>query len=732
MPEPVTLLACAIEGNRNKILAGEQLVLVLSPYLAKWPQLIVTEGQNIVYARDDRGALIAMIMAANVGQSVFNFQLQEMSTSEHGDARPSSASTKRSNCPGGSTLEDDELVYKNAAETAETGHNVLLVGPPGVGRTRLLLTICYKLRANGKRVIVLSATQSGLAGFDACGAANPAPDDAPDIQPELMTSALGLWMFDRYSETTALNRLKKWNKRARDNWTLHDVIAIDNIAATSAETMNRIIYLSRMLRTPPPQFILAGNFTGGRPVVYNKTTDKFEQVRYAIHASSFSSLNVRLLNLRIPYRQDPDPMLGDIIRRLAHNEPLTDEQAAALRSTVHERKDQLGRVMSPGRRPDDTYTHLFLTSDHANDYNKTKHAAMVAAGALDHTYVATLDHVVLRHKDSPAQRLHLPDLDTLKFQYIDSPAAIKNAQVAITDTHTFLEYSLCVGSRVMLTRTMHSGMRFTAGIQGVVVGFDVAGMPRVRFQNDLEIVVPPVTFTGMDNNCVFEVVLKQVPLTLAWALTISVSVGITLPKVMAHLGRAYGFGHHGNGKALEAIGRVQSLSDLIIGTETTVRTRAGGVTTTHEDLDMDIFRVDPEILHYFDPYAESAAAADGVNIAEIEAALGKIQWIRDADPTQRNGAANRYSWIASSSIIAGRKINMSESSPDVIKQALNGRPSLRAFSEVYEGYIRERKRKVMDDTRKTTARIRDQARKRHETMRDELIRQGDDILLNDI
>lgn len=740
MPETVPLLACAIADGMNRIMAGDHIIMVLAPFLIDFPQITVNADQDIIYSRADRPALISMIMAANAGQSLFVFQLQEMATTEHGDARydhPNHPNHPNQSHPQQPV--DESTVYSDAIQTAANGRSILLLGAPGVGRTRLLLNICYRLQASGKRVLVLSATQSGMAAFGACGATKPS-DDAPDLQPEMLNNALGLWMLDRGSEAKMLKCVRKWNKRVCENWA-RDVIAIDNISALTADRMDQIISLSRAtaLRSsaqPPPQFILAGNFTTGRPCVYNKATDRFEQARYATQASTFGVLDVRSFILRVPHRQHQDAMLAGIVQRLSRHEPLTDEQTMALRGTVHEHEDvRTGRITCPGRRADSSYTHLFLKKEHSDEFN-TAQQVRLAASQTEHTYRPVIGHVKVRLLDQVPQQLLFQDLETLKFRFPTSSAAVTDARAAITASQTALEYTLCIGSRVMLTtpiRPAH-GQLLPTGIQGDVVGFDeTTGVPRVRFRLDEStetVNVGPVEFTGTTNSRDFEVILLHVPLALCWAMTITMASGLTLQKVMVHMGRAHGFGTHCEGKALDAIGRVRRLADLIIGTEVERTSRKGGIEITHEDLNMELFRVDTEVMRMFEP----SSTDPGTATADVEAALGRIPWIRDADMTQPNGAANRYSWMVAGSVSSGRTINFNDSPPDVIRQALNGRPPLVRFAQLFNIREAEHKREEAALRRQTKTRIKENERKRHEAIRAEIeedgMRAAEQVMMN--
>ena len=135
---------------------------------------------------------------------------------------------------------------------------------------------------------------------------------------------------------------------------------------------------------------------------------------------------------------------------------------------------------------------------------------------------------------------------------------------------------LCKGARVMLTMNLWSLVGLCNGLTGTVVDIifveshnppDLPIAVLVKFDNycgpsfanmPFCVPIPPVTATVCVGNCVHE--RQQLPLTLAWALTIHKSQGMTLEKAWIDVGRK----ETTLGMTYVTLSRVRNLSSIII------------------------------------------------------------------------------------------------------------------------------------------------------------------------
>ena len=158
----------------------------------------------------------------------------------------------------------------------------------------------------------------------------------------------------------------------------------------------------------------------------------------------------------------------------------------------------------------------------------------------------------------------------MKFDAVDRISAGGPAELAkLQESHTFFKdnklhkrLSLKVGAQVMLIQNLSVGVGSKSlcnGSRGVVIGFDqdwkatsIMGMfgpigvapklyPKVRFVNGVEQVMSP-SVVKMEILDGMEASRRQVPLTLAWALSIHKSQGATLDFVKVELRRVFAAG----------------------------------------------------------------------------------------------------------------------------------------------------------------------------------------------
>mmetsp|Transcript_45478 Transcript_45478/g.116363 ORF Transcript_45478/g.116363 Transcript_45478/m.116363 type:complete len:587 (-) Transcript_45478:404-2164(-) len=117
---------------------------------------------------------------------------------------------------------------------------------------------------------------------------------------------------------------------------------------------------------------------------------------------------------------------------------------------------------------------------------------------------------------------------------------------------------LKVGAQVMLIQTINASSQLVNGARGVVRGFRGAQkMPVVKFSNGVEVMVGREKWSLAIGNA--QATRKQVPLALAWAVSVHRSQGMTLDKVEVSLAKAFEYG-----MAYVALSRVHGLEGLRI------------------------------------------------------------------------------------------------------------------------------------------------------------------------
>ena len=118
---------------------------------------------------------------------------------------------------------------------------------------------------------------------------------------------------------------------------------------------------------------------------------------------------------------------------------------------------------------------------------------------------------------------------------------------------------LKAGARVIFTRNDFE-QRWVNGTQGEVIEMSPNSCKVRLFSNDLEVDVNPTSWehaTGYGKNKIVKASISQLPLRLAWAITIHKSQGMTLDNAVIDVSRVFA-----TGQAYVAISRVRSLDGV--------------------------------------------------------------------------------------------------------------------------------------------------------------------------
>ncbi|MEI8174346.1 MAG: PIF1 family DEAD/DEAH box helicase [bacterium] len=117
---------------------------------------------------------------------------------------------------------------------------------------------------------------------------------------------------------------------------------------------------------------------------------------------------------------------------------------------------------------------------------------------------------------------------------------------------------LKIGAVVMCTKN-NQKERFVNGTLGIVTGYDeFSGQPIVKTRNGRSIVVAPMDW-AVEENGKIRAQITQVPLRLAWAITVHKSQGMSMDAAIMDLSQVFEFG-----QGYVALSRVRRLSGLYL------------------------------------------------------------------------------------------------------------------------------------------------------------------------
>ncbi|KAG5847604.1 hypothetical protein ANANG_G00127940 [Anguilla anguilla] len=315
------------------------------------------------------------------------------------------------------------------------------------------------------------------------------------------------------------------------HWTSCRHLIIDEISMVEAQFFDKLETIARSIkRSTEPfggiQLIVCGDFLQLPPVTKGKDRPDFcfqaRSWRKCIH------LNLELMDVR---RQ-------------------TDQTFISLLQAV-----RVGRVT-------EEVTAKLLKSA----YHSIERDGILATRLCTHK-----DDVELTNENKLQQ---LPGTARV-FEAVDSDPVLVKAIDAQSPVGRVLQ--LKVGAQVMLTKNLNVERGLVNGARGVVVSFQPGnkGLPCVRFLCGVTEVMKP-------ERCMFKVgglylSRLQLPLKLAWAISIHKSQGMTLDCVEISLARVFECG-----QAYVALSRARSLEGLRV-----------------LDFDPHVVRADPEVLLFY-------------------------------------------------------------------------------------------------------------------------------------
>lgn len=403
------------------------------------------------------------------------------------------------------------MTQDEALDLLKLGENVFLTGAAGAGKSWLLNHYIDYLRCHDVGVAVTAST--GVA--------------ATHLNGRTLHSWSGIGVRDSLTEAE-LEKLAA-NKRIRRNYTSVKVLIIDEVSMLHPHQLDMVDRIARaILGGAQPfgglQVVLSGDFFQLPPVSGGGAG--VSQRRFAWHADAWKTGGFRVCYLREQHRQGDDPLL-DVLNDIRAGR--AGEQSKVPLRTRYKREPE-GQI-----RPTRLYARN-INVDSVND----RELADLAGG--EKTFAM---------ETRGPQAL----VDSLK------KSCLAPEQLRLKE-----------GAQVMFVRNANDGT-YVNGTRGIVTGFDEEeGLPLVRTFDGDRLIAVPVEW-NLEENGVIRAAIIQVPLRLAWAITIHKSQGMTLDTAEIDLSDAFEAG-----MGYVALSRVRSLNGLkLMGLNETALRVDGGV-----------------------------------------------------------------------------------------------------------------------------------------------------------
>lgn len=388
------------------------------------------------------------------------------------------------------------MKQETALKLMKTGENVFLTGSAGAGKTYTLNQYINYLKV--RKVPVAITASTGIA--------------ATHMNGMTIHTWAGIGIKDILSDDD-LKRMKE-RKYLKEHLENAQVLIIDEISMLHAKQLNLVNQVLKYFKESDDAFggiqvIAAGDFFQLPPVGKN---DEKNRDKFCFMSNAWVEAKFRVCYLTEQHRQD-DSALNDVLNAIrAQN--IQPQHLQALRNT---RNQDIG----------DTYTRLYT---HNMDVDNINYKHLNEISGKEHQFIAVTDG---------NEKL----IETLK------------SSVRAPDELTLKKHA-----KVMFVKN-NFDMGYINGSLGEVVGFEeddeLGVLPKVKLTDGTTLLVEPETWS-VDNDAGKTIAsLQQVPLRLAWAITIHKSQGMTLEAAEINLSHTFE-----KGQGYVALSRLKSIEGL--------------------------------------------------------------------------------------------------------------------------------------------------------------------------
>jgi ATP-dependent exoDNAse (exonuclease V) alpha subunit len=387
------------------------------------------------------------------------------------------------------------MKQREALAIMESGRSALLTGAAGSGKTYLLEQFIRGARRSGRKVAVTATT--GLAATHLGG------------------TTIHSWSGIGVAESLQRGHVGKLSRQRRANIEATDILVIDEISMLHDFRLDMVDAVCREVRGDAGPFggiqvILCGDFFQLPPV--NRGDGR--SGGFVTGSRAWSESELAVLYLDEQHRQRDDPGFTEILNGLRRG-GLESDQLTRLTSRI-------GADLAAGV----TATRLHTVNVDVDAENERELGRLTGGGT--------------RYEMTSSGSKH--HVETLKRSCL-APEVLR----------------LKVGALVMFIKNAQD-RRYANGSLGEVTGFEkVSLLPLVRLaQGDRVITVRRDTWELVDGES-RRAQLTQVPLRLAWAITVHKSQGMTLDAADVDLRRAFT-----PGMGYVALSRVRRLDRLAL------------------------------------------------------------------------------------------------------------------------------------------------------------------------
>jgi ATP-dependent DNA helicase PIF1 len=401
--------------------------------------------------------------------------------------------------------------------------NIFITGPGGAGKTELIRKIYKHATANNKHIQVCALT--GCAAL------------LLRCKAKTIHSWSGIGLGAGTIDAT-VNKVSK-NYFKRKMWRETRVLIVDEVSMMSKKIFEMLDLIGKTIKKSNKPFggiqlIFSGDFYQ-LPPVGNKDEPETGQFCFEseVWLNTFTTANhIQLIKI---FRQT-DPVYSAILNQLREGR-LKRSSVNILEKQVNKQVDNTGAIAMP--------TKLYPVRNKVEQINNGEMAKLT--GDIKTYESQFLVNLPMSKNEELTRATFTEDQIETELNYIQNNLICDH------------ELQLKPGAQVMCVVNMElsNGTILCNGSQGIVTRINELKLPVVRYNNGAEFVMTPHVWQSEN---IPGIGVSQIPLILAWALTIHKSQGATIDSAEIDVGSSV----FECGQTYVALSRVKSLEGLYL------------------------------------------------------------------------------------------------------------------------------------------------------------------------
>ena len=423
-----------------------------------------------------------------------------------------------------------------------SGENIFITGPGGSGKSALIKQIYLHAISSGKKIHVCALT--GCAAI------------LLNSKAKTLHSWAGIGLGNGTIEQLVTKIYK--NKIVKGLWRKTNVLIVDEVSMLSLKLFELLNLIGQHIRCNLKpyggiQLVFSGDFFQLPPVGDNSEPDTQKFCFESTHWNTVFKLNNQIQLIKI-FRQTDD-VYSSILNQIRHGKIKRKCYNLLLQYVNRKKDDHL--IIEP--------TLLFPTRSKVDNINNHK--------------MATLDGEEKEYKLKYIKELEISKSSKPTREIFSEKDILIELEFLSNNLICDKNIKLKIGAQVMCIVNIQSDTNIIVcnGSQGIITDFcEITNCPRVKFNNGVHRVMTPHIWSS---DKISSIGVSQIPLILAWALTIHKSQGATLDAAEIDVGSDI----FECGQTYVALSRVKSLDGLYLSS-----------------FDVSKIRINPKVTKYYD------------------------------------------------------------------------------------------------------------------------------------